>query len=241
MKLLFENTCPSDVAFDDMSVIVEQANAKQPAKMKIKGIYISCNLKNVNGRIYDFEYFENDVIPEYRKTWVEPMRAYAELNHAQSHEVNPKDACEIITSLTPDGTNYIGESIILNSDPRTGILGTPNGDILASILMHGGKIGKSTRGAVDDPKNKLINKDNQYVLITVDTVLNPSGIGCYINDVVLEQKDFMVNEHGFLVECAYNSLEKNLDAYVSTPDQDKKREYMFNAFSSFLDEIKNKK
>jgi len=240
MKLLFENTCPKDVTFNDMSVIVEQANAKQPATLKIKGIYISCNLKNVNGRIYDFDYFESDVIPEYRKTWIEPRRAYAELNHAQSHEVNPKDACELITSLTADGTNYIGESVILNSDLRTGIPGTPNGDILASILMRGGKIGKSTRGAVDDPKNTLINKDNQYCLITVDTVLNPSGVGCYINDVVLEQKDYMVNEYGIVVESAYNSLEKNLDNYVSTPDKEKKNEYLLNAFQEFLNELKKK-
>lgn len=239
MKLLFENTCPENVTFNDISVIVEQANAKQPSKLKIKGLYISCNLKNVNGRIYDFDYFQDEVIPEYRKTWIEPMRAYAELNHAQSHEVNPKDACEIITSLTPEGTNYIGESIVLNSDSRFGTPGTPNGDILAAILMHGGKIGKSTRGAVDDPSNKLINKDNNYVLITIDTVLNPSGIGCYVNDVVMEEKDYMVNEHGIVVECAYNSLEKKLDDYVSTVDADKKREYMFDAFKEFLKEIKS--
>ena len=175
MKLLFENTCPKDTTFNDISVIVEQANAKQPAKLKIKGLYIACDVTNVNGRWYDFEYFEESVIPEYRKIWVEPMRAYAELNHAQSHVVNPKDACEIITSLTPEGKNYVGESIVLNSDSRFGTPGTPNGDILAAILMHGGKIGKSTRGAVEDPKNKVINKDNPYCLITVDTVLDASG------------------------------------------------------------------
>ena len=177
MKLLFENTCPKDVTFNDLSVIVEQANAKQPAKLKIKGIYIACDVQNVNGRIYDFNYFEESVIPEYRKIWIEPMRAYAELNHAQSHQVNPKDACEIITSLTPEGKNYIGESIVLNSDSRFGTPGTPNGDILAAILMHGGKIGKSTRGAVDNPDNKVINKDNAYSLITIDTVLDPSRTG----------------------------------------------------------------
>jgi hypothetical protein len=240
MKLLFENTCPKDTTFNDISVIVEQANAKQPAKLKIKGLYIACDVTNVNGRWYDFNYFEESVIPEYRKIWIEPMRAYAELNHAQSHIVNPKDACEIITSLTPEGKNYVGESIVLNSDSRFGTPGTPNGDILAAILMHGGKIGKSTRGAVDDPNNKIINKDNQYALITIDTVLDPSGPGCYVNDVVMEQKDYMVDEHGIVVECAYNSLEKKLDDYVSTPDVDKKKEYMFNAFQEFLNDIKTK-
>lgn len=240
MKLLFENTCPKGTTFNDISVIVEQANAKQPAKLKIKGLYIACDVTNVNGRWYDFGYFEEAVIPEYRKTWIEPMRAYAELNHAQSHVVDPKNACEIITSLTPEGKNYVGESIVLNSDMKFGTPGTPNGDILAAILMHGGRIGKSTRGAVNDPKNKVINRDNAYCLITIDTVLDPSGPGCYVNDVVMEQKDFMVDEHGIVVECAYDSLEKRLADYRSTPVTEKKEEYMFNAFQEFLNDIRGK-
>lgn len=174
MKLLFEQTRPQDVSFSDMSVIVEQANAKSPSKIKIQGVYIACDVKNVNGRTYSFDYFENEVIPEYRRIWVDQKRAYAELNHAQSHVVNPKDACELITSLTPDGKNYIGESTVLNGDSRFGIVGTPNGNILAAILIHGGKIGKSTRGAVDNPDNPIIDENNKFSLITVDTVLDPS-------------------------------------------------------------------
>ena len=162
MKLLFEQTRPQDISFSDMSVIVEQANAKSPSKIKIQGVYIACDVKNVNGRTYSFDYFENEVIPEYRRIWVDQKRAYAELNHAQSHVVNPKDACELITSLTPDGKNYIGESTVLNGDSRFGIVGTPNGNILAAILIHGGKIGKSTRGAVDNPDNPIIDENNKY-------------------------------------------------------------------------------
>ena len=238
MKLLFEQTSPKDVSFNDFSVIVEQANAKSPSKIKIRGCYIACDIKNVNGRTYSFDYFENSVIPEYNRIWVNPKRAYAELNHAQSHVVNPKDACELIISLTPEGKNYIGESIVLSSDSRFGTPGTPNGDILASILIHGGRIGKSTRGAVDNPDNPIINEKNKYNLITIDTVLDPSGPGCYVNDIVMEQKDYMVNEHGLVVESAYSSLEKKLDNYISTPDQKKKQEYMMNAFSEFLNNLK---
>ena len=162
MKLLFEETRPQDVSFNDMSVILEQANAKSPSKIKIKGCYIACDIKNVNGRTYSFKHFEESVIPEYNRIWVNPKRAYAELNHAQSHVVNPKDACELITSLTAEGKNYIGESIVLNSDSRFGTPGTPNGDILAAILIHGGRIGKSTRGVVDNPDNPIIDEKNNY-------------------------------------------------------------------------------
>jgi hypothetical protein len=195
-------------------------------------------VKNVNGRTYSFDYFEKEVIPEYRRIWVDQKRAYAELNHAQSHVVNPKDACELITSLTPDGKNYIGESTVLNGDSRFGIVGTPNGNILAAILIHGGKIGKSTRGAVEDPNNPIINKDNPFSLITIDTVLDPSGPGCYVNDVVMEEKDYMLNEHGLIVECAYKNLEKKLDNYHTTYDQKAKQEEMMKIFSDFLNDIK---
>lgn len=48
----------------------------------------------------------------------------------------------------------------------------------------------------------------------------------------------MVNEHGLIVECAYNQLEKNLDNYKSTCDQSKKNEYLFNAFNEFLSNLR---
>lgn len=240
MKLISE-TVDKDVSFNDFNVVVQSTNPREPQKIKIKGPYIACDVTNVNGRLYKLDYFEKEVIPEYMKTWVEPGRAYAELNHAQSHVVNPKDACEIITNLTLEGKSYIGESILLNSDQRLGIPGTPNGDILAAILLRGGKIGKSTRGVVDDPNNKVIDENNQFSLITIDTVLDPSGPGCYINDVVLEEKDFMINEHGLVVECAYNNLEKTLHKdYKLTMNQQIKKEFMLKAFNKFLQDIKKK-
>ena len=240
MKLISE-TVDKDVSFNDFNVVVQSTNPREPQKIKIKGPYIACDVTNVNGRLYKLDYFEKEVIPEYMKTWVEPGRAYAELNHAQSHVVNPKDACEIITNLTLEGKSYIGESILLNSDQRLGIPGTPNGDILAAILLRGGKIGKSTRGVVDDPNNKVIDENNAFSLITIDTVLDPSGPGCYINDVVLEEKDFMINEHGLVVECAYNNLEKTLHKdYKLTMNQQIKKEFMLKAFNKFLQDIKKK-
>lgn len=237
MKILSESVSTTDIAFNDYSIILEQANAKSPSKIKIRGPYICCDCKNVNGRTYSFKYFEKEVIPEYNRIWVSQHRAYAELNHAQSHVVDVKNACDLILSLTPEGTTYIGESEVLNSNSQFGIPGTPNGDILAAILMHGGKIGKSTRGAVDNPQNPIIDENNKYSLITIDSVLDPSGPGCYINDIVLEEKDFMVNEYGLIVECAYNNLEKKIETYVSTPDIKQKSEEMISYFSDFLKDL----
>lgn len=242
MKLLFEQVQPKDVSFNDMEVICEQTNPKEPTKLKIRGKYICCDKTNANGRIYKFNYMNTKCVPDYKKIWVDQKRAYAQLNHCQSYVVDPKLACELITSLQADGTDFIGESIVLNSDTRLGTPGTPNGDILAAILVHGGKIGKSTRGAVDDPSNKVIDENNQYSIITVDTVLDPSGPGCYVNDIVMQQKDFMVNQHGIVVECAYNTLQKNMDkvAAKNILDEQKKRQQMMSIFSQFMADIRKK-
>lgn len=48
----------------------------------------------------------------------------------------------------------------------------------------------------------------------------------------------MVNEHGLIVECAYEKLEEKLDNYVSTPVQTEKDEYLFNAFQEFINNIR---
>ena len=238
MKLLYELTSTKDLTFNDYSVIVESTSPREPQKVKIKGPYIACDVVNANGRTYDLGYFVEEVVPDYMETWVKPKMAYAELNHAQSHTVDPKNASDLIVDLQQNGNVFIGESIVLNSDSRLGTPGTPNGDILAAILLHGGKIGKSTRGAVEDASNKLINKDNPFCLITIDTVINPSGPGCYINEILLEEKDFMVNEYGIIVECAYDQLQKKLDGYHTTYDKASKQEQMVKIFYDFLNDIK---
>jgi hypothetical protein len=162
MKLLFETTETKNLSFNDYDIIVENKNKNEPQKIKIVGPYIACNVVNVNGRKYDLDYFKEVVVPEYMKNWVKPRCAYAELNHPQSHVVDPKNACDLITDLRQQDNYFIGESTVLNGDARFGIPGTPNGDILATILLRGGKIGKSTRGAVENPNNKVIDRNNEY-------------------------------------------------------------------------------
>lgn len=102
MKILFETTDIKNTAFNDYSVIVESTSPREPQKIKIKGPYIACNVVNANGRMYDLDYFVESVVPEYMKTWVNQKRAYAELNHPQSHVVDPKNACDLILDLIQD-------------------------------------------------------------------------------------------------------------------------------------------
>ena len=112
MKLLFEDIRPKNAAFNDIEVILEQKE-NQPRRMVVKGKYISCDVENQNGRIYKFDYMRDKCVPEYRRVWIEPRRAYGELNHRQDYTVNPREACHLITSLEPEGKDFIGTSVVL--------------------------------------------------------------------------------------------------------------------------------
>ena len=84
-------------------------------------------------------------------------------------------------------------------------------------------------------------KGEAEIILTIESESNLFNVGQIVNyqaPIQELQKDYMVNEHGLVVESAYSSLEKKLDNYISTPDQKKKQEYMMNAFSEFLNNLK---
>ena len=126
--------------------------------------------------------------------------------------------------------------MVLASDPKYGIKGTPCGDIVKSLLQYNVKLGHSTRGVgeVDESTGEV----SQFQLICIDTVMNPS-IGVY-NDSngnrfvngILESKDFIINEHGEIFERKYNRLEKDLSRL--SVDRKARDEKVFQAIKEFL-------
>ena len=231
MKLLYETL------FDgfDYDIIIEQQNQNKPLSIKIKGPCIVTEQKNANARTYSRKLMEEKVVPEFQKNWIDTQRAYAELNHPTSTKIDPKLASDRITSLKQDGNVWIGESVVLCSDPRFGILGTPNGDIVASLLQHGGKIGKSTRGVGEISESQRI--DEKYKMITIDTVIDPSGPGCFV-DGIMESKEFIINTHGEIIEAAFDKFTKGLhNIPTQSVRTDLGKEYVYNLFVNFCDNI----
>lgn len=218
------------VDFGSYEMLLEQDNVNKPRTLKIKGPYIVAEQMNANKRIYDKGLMER-VISGYKKDYIDAGTAYCELNHQQSTSVNPKEASDRILSLTQQDNIWIGESIVLCSDAKHGIIGTPNGDIVASLLQHGGKIGKSTRGvgSINENTGRI---DTDYRMITVDTVLDPSGPNCFV-DGILENKEFMINTHGQIIECAFEAYEKSLQTLPLKNKQDA----ILSMFDTFLKSI----
>ena len=227
MKLMFETI------YEDFEIIYEQTNENEPKFIKIRGPMIVTEKKNANGRIYSRKLMEEKSVPEYKKNWIDQKRSYSELNHPARTTVDPKEACDLLTSLEQQDNIWIGECTILSSNSKFGILGTVNGDTVASILQHGGRIGKSTRGVGEINESATI--DSEYKLISCDTVIDPS-IGAFV-DGIFESKDFMINTHGDIVEYAYDIYEKNLS---KLPNKNKEQ-YVVECFNNFIRNINKQK
>lgn len=165
----------------------------QEGDLYIEGIFLQAEKKNHNGRIYPIEILEAEV-DEYRKEYIDTNRAIGELNHPTSPTVNPERASHLITSITRNGTNFMGKAKILN---------TPQGNIVRGLIEGGVKMGVSSRGLgslkAGSGEYKGVNVvQKDFKLITVDIVSNPSAPEAFVEGVY-ESVQFMI-ENGIISE-----------------------------------------
>jgi len=211
-----------ETATYDLAIIEEQANGNVGKKLKIRGPYIVAEKRNGNGRKYLTPVMEKSVA-NFQKDLISTSRAVGELNHPTSIDVNYNNACHLITTLKQESNTWLGESNVL--------LGTTKGDLLAGLLNNGVRVGMSTRGVGNINEHKEVD---EYKLITVDVVHEPSGPGCFMEGI-LESKNFMINEHGDIVEIAYEKLAQEL---MNLPRHSDARSIQIaEAIRSFLTQI----
>lgn len=219
-KLMFD----ADIKDKDIDVVCEQVNPNTDKVWKIRGPYIVANKKNANGREYDKDVM-SEAVEEYTKDFIVPCRSLGELNHSQSVEVNPERACHIIVDLKREDNIWVGTSKVL--------AGTTCGDLLIGLLRNGFKTGMSTRGVGNLNDSGIVD---EFKLISVDAVWNPSGPGCMV-EAILESKQYMIDKHGKIVEVAYANLEKNISKLPRNTHL--KEQVLFDSFQQLLREIKN--
>lgn len=215
-------------------LVVEQKNSKDRPLLKIKGPFLIAEKRNGNGRLYRRNILET-AVQDYYRDYITPCRALGELGHPDRYEPVFADSCikiESIKQAEDDPNIFLGEAVVLQSDPERGIKGTGPGDILASMLQYGVKPGVSSRGLGQMTRDKII--DQYYKLVAIDIVYNPSGPGCYV-DGILESKQFLIDEHGEIMEKAYNKFENKISSLPLL----ERTEYLRKAFSDFINETKN--
>ena len=237
MKMLFD---PTSIGKEYVLLegTIRQDSKDKPKEIRLVGRNIIAEEKNINGRIYPRDIIAS-AVEELNEHWVSRGRSFGELEHPKDYtDINPSESADRLVKLYQDPSNenaWIGESVVLASDPSFGIHGTPKGDILAALLQHGGQVGRSTRG-VGDFNKSTGRVEEGYKIICIDSVIDPSGSKCFANMIVegvLQNRDFMVNEHGEILDSAYASLNKNL----STLPADDRKKYVMECVMRFIASI----
>lgn len=202
----------------------------------LEGVFMEANKQNGNGRQYDL----NSLITAANEfqPMIDSGRALSELEHPDTTTINPDRACARITSIKRNNNEFIGEALVLAADPARGIMGTPCGTLLASLLQYGTKVGWSSRG-VGDIDNDNVVRD--FHLVTIDCVLQPStghmassNAAQYV-DGILESADFVANRHDDTV-LLFEALNKSVKTLPV--DTTAKYERISTAVNTFLNSIK---
>lgn len=221
----------------ECDLVKESIDGNKTPTYVIKGIYAQADVRNGNNRIYPYDDLKKE-IDRFNKEMVIPGRALGNLEHPNHAEIKPEEAAVRILSLEEDNKSWIGKSVILASDEKRGIKGTPQGDILLGIVQYGTKVGFSTRslGTVNESTGEVTDLH----LCTIDCVTNPS-IGCFCSsnadrfvNGILESKSFVINTHGDILEEKFINLEQKLSSMPNTNITTKKAEYLGGAVESFL-------
>jgi len=168
---------------------------------KIRGVFMQADIKNRNGRVYPMEILTNEV-NRYNEKFIKENRAYGELGHPDGPTVNLERVSHMVTSLKPDGKNFIGEAKILK---------TPMGEIVKNLMDEGAKLGVSSRGmgSLDQRNGANYVRDDFYLATAADIVADPSAPNAFVEGV-MEGKEW-VWDHGALVEAHLAKLKKEFD------------------------------
>ena len=187
-------------AVEEVEYICEQ---KEDGKKNyaIKGIFMQADVKNRNGRVYPMEVLEREVA-KYNKKFVNEKRAFGELGHPDGPTVNLERVSHTITSLKPDGKNFIGEAKIMS---------TPMGEIVKNLMDEGAKLGVSSRGMGSLVQKNGANyvRDDFYLATAADIVADPSAPNAFVEGI-MEGKEWVWN-HGALVEAHVAKLKTEFD------------------------------
>ena len=217
MRLISENFV------DNVEYITEQDEKTGNKNYKLKGVFMQSEIKNRNGRVYPFEVLDKEV-KRYNKEFIEQNRAYGELGHPDGPTVNLDKVSHMVTSLQPDGKNFIGEAKVM---------GTPMGNIVKNIMDDGGKLAVSSRGMGSLTKKNGANyvNDDFYLATAADIVADPSAPNAFVQGI-MEGKEWVWN-NGLLQEQEVAEIKNEMERNIRS----RKANYQALAFAKFLKKL----
>ena len=211
MKLITET-------IENIEVLKEERNGKKD--YKIRGVFMQADIKNRNGRIYPVGTLAKEV-KRYNEQFINKKRAFGELGHPDGPTVNLERVSHMITSLKPEGKNFIGEAKIMD---------TPYGKIVKNLIDEGAQLGVSSRG-MGSIQGSTVGKDF-YLATAADIVADPSAPDAFVEGI-MEGKEW-VWDNGVLksmeVEKYKQEIEKTKRAELA--------EAKASIFNNFLSKLK---
>ena len=186
----------------------------------IEGVFLQSEIKNRNNRMYPQKTLAREVA-KYDENYIQKGRALGELGHPDGPSINLDRVSHKITSLSEDGTNFIG---------RAKLLDTPMGQIAKNLLDEGVKLGVSSRGMGSLVKREDCNMvaDDFMLATAADIVADPSAPDAFV-DGIMEGKEW-VWDNGILKEAAVAQIKTEIDEATLINLQERK----VSAFEKFL-------
>jgi len=215
MKLITET-------IESIEVLTEEkANGKKD--YKIRGVFMQADIKNRNGRIYPVETLAKEV-KRYTNEFINKKRAFGELGHPDGPTVNLERVSHMITSLKPEGKNFIGEAKVMD---------TPYGKIVKNLIDEGAQLGVSSRGmgSIQQMSGRNVVGKDFYLATAADIVADPSAPDAFVEGI-MEGKEW-VWDNGIL-----KSME--VEQYKEEIERTKRKELAevkANIFKDFLSKV----
>ena len=155
------------LTFDRASMVVESVSEGDKKNLYMKGIFIQGGVKNANERIYPVSEIES-AVQTLNEQITDGHSVLGEVDHPDDLKINLDRVSHMITGMWMDGANGFG---------KLKILPTPMGQLVATMLESGVKLGVSSRGSgnVDDMNGKV----SDFEIVTVDIVAQPSAPNAY--------------------------------------------------------------
>ena len=215
MKLITET-------IEKIEVLTEEKNGKKD--YKIRGVFMQADIKNRNGRVYPVETLAKEV-KRYTTEFIDKKRAFGELGHPHRPTVNLERVSHMITSLKPEGKNFIGEAKVMD---------TPYGKIVKNLIDEGAQLGVSSRGmgSIDRMNGRNVVGKDFYLATAADIVADPSAPDAFVEGI-MEGKEW-VWDNGVLKA-------KSVEAYKEQIEKTKRSELAqvkAQVFENFLSKLK---
>ena len=168
-------------AVEDVEYITEEKEGGGK-NYKIRGIFMQADVKNRNGRVYPLGILQKEV-SKYNKNFINEKRAFGELGHPDGPTVNLERVSHMITSLKPEGKNFIGEAKIMD---------TPYGKIVKNLIDEGAQLGVSSRGmgSIQQSNGRGVVGKDFYLATAADIVADPSAPDAFVEGI-MEGKEWI--------------------------------------------------